>query len=108
MGSYDLVGDPELPGKLYAPASFGWCLGVQYNFLPNLFMSVAASQTRYLPSKAVSPDEYKYGMFGVGNIFWNLTPRMQMGAEIDLGVRRNFSGAHRWAHRFGIMAQFSF
>ena len=43
-----------------------------------------------------------------GNIFWNLTPRMQMGAEIDLGVRRNFSGAHRWAHRFGIMAQFSF
>ena len=108
IGSYDLVGDPDIPGRLYAPASFGWCLGVQYNFCPNIFMSLSASQTRYLPSKAVSPDEYKYGIFGAVNIFWNLTPRMQVGAEFDLGERRNFSGDHRWARRFGAMAQFSF
>ena len=108
IGSYDLVGTPDEPGHLYAPASLGWCLGVQYNFRPNLFMSVSASQTRYLPSKAVSPEEYKYGMFGDINIFWNLTPRMQVGAEFDLGMRRNFSGEHRWARRVGAMAQFSF
>lgn len=108
IGSYDLIGDPARPGRLYSPASFGWCFGVQYNFRPELFVSLSASQTRYLPSKAVSPDEYKYGLFGAINVFWNLTPRMQVGAEFDLGERRNFSGEHRRAKRFGAMAQFSF
>ncbi len=108
IGSYDLIGDPDTPGRLYSPASFGWCFGVQYNFRPELFVSVSASQTRYLPAKAVSPDEYKYGLFGAVNVFWNLTPRMQVGAEFDLGERRNFSGEHRRAKRFGAMAQFSF
>lgn len=108
IGNYDLVGDPDRPGKLYAPASLGWCVGVQYNFLPNLFASISASQTRYLPKHDVSPDEYKYGIFTCANVFWNLTPRMQLGAEFDLGKRQNFSGAHRYARRVGLMAQLSF
>lgn len=108
VGSYDLVGTPSEPGHLYAPASIGWCLGVQYNFRPNLFASVSASQTRYLPARAVDPDEYKYGLFGAVNLFWNLTPRMQVGAEFDIGMRRNFSGEHAVARRIGAMAQFSF
>lgn len=108
IGSYDLVGDPENAGKLYAPASVGWCVGLQYNFRPNLFVSVQASQTRYLPAKDVSPAEYKYGLFGAVNLFWNLTPRMQLGAEFDLGKRCDFSGDSAWARRVGLMAQFSF
>lgn len=107
-GSYDLVGDPEEPGKLYAPRSFGWSVGIQYNFRPNLFVTVMGSQTRYLPSKAVSPDEYKYGMMGAVNLFWNPIPRVQLGAEVDLGVRHNFSGEHRYARRAGLIAQLSF
>lgn len=105
---HDLVDDPSDPGRLYAPAALGWCLGVQYNFRPDLFVSVSASQQRYLPARAVSPDEYKYGLFGAANIFWNLTPRIQVGAEIDIGLRRNFSGASASAQRIGAMAQFSF
>lgn len=108
IGSYDLVGSPDRPGRLYAPASFGWCAGVQYNFRPNLFVSASASQTRYLPAHRVSPDEYRYGLFACVNLFWNLTPRMQVGAEYDWGQRKNFDGSHRHAQRFGAMAQFSF
>lgn len=108
IGNYDLVSNPDRPGILYAPASFGWCLGVQYNFLPNLFASISASQTRYLPQHAVSPDEYRYGVFACANVFWNLTPRMQIGAEFDLGKRQNFDGSSRYARRIGLMAQFSF
>lgn len=108
IGAYDLVGDPDRRGVLYAPASYGWCVGVQYNFRPNLFMSASVSENRYLPSKAVSSSEYKYGICSDVNVFWNVTPRIQLGAEFDLGMRRNFSGEHRWARRIGAMAQFSF
>ncbi len=108
VGHYDLVGNPDHNGRLYAPASLGWCVGVQYNFRPNLFVSVSASENRYLPSKKVSADEYKYGMFACANVFWNLTPRMQVGAEYNWGKRRNFSGHQRTAQRVGLMAQFSF
>lgn len=108
VGSYDLVSDPDQPGKLYAPASVGWCVGVQYNLRPNLFVSAQASQTRYLPAKEVASSEYKYGLFGAVNVFWNLTPRMQLGAEFDFGQRCDFSGETAWARRIGLMAQFSF
>lgn len=108
MGRYDLVGDPTTPGKLYAPYSLGWNVGLQYNFLPNLFAVVTTSQTRYLPSHQVSPSDYKYGVMAAANIFWNLTPRITAAAEFDLGLRRNFSGEHRYARRIGAMCQFSF
>ncbi|MCM1067629.1 MAG: hypothetical protein NC418_08680 [Muribaculaceae bacterium] len=108
IGNYDLVGRPDAPGSLYAPASFGWCVGVQYNIRPDLFVSASASQNRYLPRYGVSPDEYKYGIFTCLNVFWNITPRIQVAAEIDLGKRQNFSGEHRWARRAGAMCQFSF
>ena len=108
IGHYDLIPSPDQPGELYAPAMAGWSLGVQYNIRPNLFVSVSASESRYLPAKPVGPDEYKYGLFGDVNVFWNMTPRMQLGAEFDLGMRHNYSGEHRWARRVGLMAQFSF
>lgn len=108
LGAYDLITSPDLPGKLYAPASYGWCLGFKYNFTPMLFSSVSVSQTRFLPRHAIAPDTYKYGMVGAINLFWNLTPRIQFGAEYDLGYRRNFDGAHRTVQRVGALAMFSF
>lgn len=105
---YDLVGDPGSPGRLYAPATFGYCVGVQYNFRPELFVSANVSQARYLPSKPVSPDEYKYGMVCTANMFWNMTPRMQVGAEFNIGKRANFSHEHRRSRRAALMCMFSF
>jgi len=107
-GNYDLVGRPETPGKMYAPKSYGWCIGLQYNFKHNLFMSATISQNRYLPSHRIDPDEYKYGVFSDINVFWNMTPRIQIGAEFDFMFRNNFSGERRYARRIGAMCQFSF
>lgn len=106
--SNDLVPDPSHPGELYAPFAFGYCVGLQYNFKRNLFSSVQFSQTRYLPSKEISPDSYKYGYCFSVNLFWNPTERMQLGAEFDFGKRQNFSHAHRYARRIGAFIQFSF
>lgn len=108
IGNYDLVEDMTSPGRMYAPKSYGWNVGVQYNFTPSIFASVTASQTRYCPKGTMPADEYRQGQFYAVNAFWNLTPRMQLGAEFDLGCRKNFDGETRWARRIGVMAQFSF
>jgi len=108
MGRYDLIPDPDNPGQLYAPRAVTFMSGLQYHFTPMLFASVTLGHSRYLPSKSVSPSEYKYGQFFCANVFWNLTSRILFGAELDLGQRRNFSGEHRWARRIGAVAQFSF
>ena len=107
-GGYDLVSDPNVAGKLYAPSVWGWCLGAQYNFRPNLFATISASQTRYMPKKGVDADQYRYGMFACANVFWNILPRVTVAAELDWGFRRNFSGAGRQAHRVNLMAAFTF
>lgn len=108
VGAYDLMPVLETPGKMTSPRSYGWNVGVQYNFRPNLFASVSISQSRLLPSHRVMAEEYRYGMAGDVNIFWNLTPRIQVAAEFDMGKRKNMNGESRWAKRVGALAQFSF
>lgn len=108
IGKYDLVSEIGVPGRLYAAASLGWCVGLQYNIRPNLFVSASASMSHYMPRPGVAGTEYKNGLFTDVNVFWNITPRMQVGAEFDLGRRQNVSGDTRWARRVGALAQFSF
>lgn len=107
-GAYDLMGTPGQAGKMYAPRSLGWCVGVQYNFRPNLFATLIGSQTRLYSKGGTPGSEYKYGLLGTANIFWNPIPAVQIGAQLDLGKRQNVSGAHRYARRIGLMAQLSF
>lgn len=109
IGNYDMVPDAAQPGKLYAPASFGWCVGLQWNFKPNLFVSAQCSQTRLLLHNGTAdPDAYRHGIMAAVNCFWNLTPRIQIGAELDWARRTNANGAHRHANRIGALAMFSF
>ncbi|MBD5187771.1 MAG: hypothetical protein HDS96_01445 [Bacteroidales bacterium] len=107
-GQYDLVSNPENPTELYAPAAMGWCAGVQYNFRPNLFATLAASQTHYMPRDGVAPNEYKHGTMACANVFWSIIPRLTVAAEYDWGMRRNFSGEHKAASRVNVSAMFTF
>lgn len=108
-GAYDLIADPARPGRLYAPASLGWCVGVQWNFRPELFVSASASSTRlYSGRNDVAPTEFKRGLMAAANCFWNATPRIQFGVEFDFGRRFDYGGAARSAYRVGAMAMFSF
>lgn len=108
MGNYDLIGDPDRPGRMKAPWAYGGYAAVQYNFTPSLFVSATFGGARYKPGHGVDPDEYKYGLYGAANVFWNLTTRIQVGAEFNIGKRENVDGAGRWARRIGAFAQFSF
>lgn len=107
-GSYDLVANPHDPSVLYAPKMLGWCAGLQYNFRPNIFATVAASQTHYMPKDGTRADEYKTGTFACANIFWCILPRVTVAAEYDWGMRRNISGVHKAASRLNLTAMFTF
>ncbi|MCM1296998.1 MAG: hypothetical protein NC311_15780 [Muribaculaceae bacterium] len=108
MGNYDLVPDLEKAGRLYAPAAFGGYGALQFNIRPNLFVSATVGGASYHPDGKVPGDEYRSGLYTAANIYWNLTPRIQMAAEFNLGRRENVDGHDRWARRVGVMAQFSF
>lgn len=108
MGNYDLVNNPEQEGTMYAPRLFGWYGAAQYHFTPNLFTGVTVGQLRYLPEHETSDTEYKYGLYSALNLFWNITPRIQVGGEYNLGMRKNMGGEHRMAQRISVMTQFSF
>lgn len=107
-GAYDLIDNSDSPGHMYAPASLGYNVGVQYNFRHNLFVSASFSQSRLYADHPVAGSEYKYGLWAAANLFWNLTPRIQAGVEFDWGLRCNYDGYARSSRRIGAMCQFSF
>lgn len=107
-GNFDLVGDFNNPGKLYAPTSFGITAGLKYNFLYNLYACVSLGQMQYCPKHHLSDDQYKRGLYGAVNMFWDITPRIQVGAEYLCGKRTNFNGQHANANRVDALFQFSF
>lgn len=107
-GNYDLLPDVDVPGKLYAPRSMGYCAGVQYNFTHSLFASASFSQTMLRPRQPLGPDAYDNGWCLNANLFWNIITRLQVAAEFDLGRRQNVDGAHRYGRRVGALVQFSF
>lgn len=108
LGEYDLVENPDCPGRLRTVPGFSYFLGVGYHFSYKVSMSMTFGQSRNLLSAPREADGYKYGLYGAANIFYNVTPRITIGAEANFGRRQNFNGAHAWARRVGAMCQFSF
>ncbi|MGM9827459.1 MAG: hypothetical protein ACI30O_04630 [Muribaculaceae bacterium] len=108
FGKYDMLNDPEVHGLMYMPRSYGFCLGVQYDFNTKWLASASFSKTCLLTGRPTDPDEYRYGLSGKVNAFWTSVPRLQLGAEFDFGRRVNYSGESRWAKRVGAVIQFSF
>lgn len=107
-GNFDLVADGGTPGRLYAPLAMGLSFGAKYNFLPNLYSCIALGEAHYFPKYSVKGDGYKYGLYGALNLFYEPTPRMQVGIEYLLGARHNFNGEHASANRIDALFQFSF
>ena len=108
LGKYDLVECDDCPGRLCTVPGWGYFFGLQYNFRPNLFVSATFGQGRYLPCCRVDGTDYKYGLYSAANLFWDVTPRIRVGAEVNVGKRQNFNGEHGWGRRVGALAQFSF
>lgn len=105
---FDLIPDEGNPGKLYAPFATGCVIGAQYYFTKSLYADVAFSQQTYYPRHDPENTEYKEGIYAVGNLFWNITPRFQVGIEYLYGLRENFNTAYNTAQRVMAQMQFNF
>ena len=107
-GDFDLIPVVGEPGRLYAPWAAGLVLGAQYYFNQKVFMDVAFSQQTYYPKVNPKDSSYKYGLYAVGNIFWDITPRFEVGLEYLHGKRKNFNGESGSANRVMAMLMVSF
>lgn len=108
MGRFDLVDDPHHPGRMYPPFAYGWFGGLQYYLTSDIFVSTTFGQMNYKPRDPVAGNTYKYGLYSATNIFWNMTPRIQVAGEFNWGKRQNVDGEHNEARRVSVMAQFAF
>lgn len=107
-GSFDLIPKKNEKGVLYAPAAVGYVIGAQYYFLPNLFSNLCLSEQRYYPKDNPGDGQYKYGLYGALNLFWDITPRFELGMEYLAGKRMNFNGTNGSANRVTAMMMLSF
>ncbi|MCH5326414.1 MAG: hypothetical protein J1E29_04325 [Duncaniella sp.] len=106
LGDYDLAGVEGAAGRMSTVPSWSYLAGASYYFSPRLFSSVSFGQARVTDSGL--SDHYKYGLYGAANVFYNLTSRIQFGAEYLFGRRADYTGSHARANRISLMAQFTF
>lgn len=107
-GDFDLIPDESLPGRLYAPMAAGIVLGAQYYFTPKIFSNIAFSEQTYYPKRNPHDSQYKYGLYAIGNLFWDITPRFEVGVEYLHGKRKNFNNEQGSANRVMAMLLVSF
>ena len=107
----DIVPNPEKEGKMQALPMLGWYAGLQYNISPKIFLSSTYSMSRLYSEDGYPndlPSTYRYGQYFVANVFWNVTPNMQVGAEYLRGWRTNFDNSTNHANRMNLLVQYSF
>ncbi len=108
IGPNDLLPTPGKNGEMYTPTSLSLIAGVKYNILKNLYMDLALSELRAFTKSGSPADTYKYGLYGAVNIFWKMSPRLEVGGEYLIGKRMNIDGSHGNANRIDAYVQFAF
>lgn len=123
IGAYiqDLAGLPisfvpkdDAPGRMTPTPMMGWSAGVTYNINDKWQVNVMGSQARvwdvapYAEHEAdpeTNINNYKYGFYGVANVFYNISSYFQLGLEYDYGYRKtwNAGSAHDNRLQFQIM-----
>lgn len=99
----------EKPGKMEAQEAFAWFGQAQFNISKSLFATAGYSQAKLFPKSGVAPaDQYRYGQYVVGNVFYNITSDLQLGVEYDWGNRVNMDGEKGSANCLQAIMQFNF
>ena len=106
---FDFTPNPADPTKIQTMPMWGWQAAVQYNILPNLFVSGGYSMVQMQHKNGYySADQYRRGQYAFGNVFYNLSPRFRIAAEYLWAYRKNMDGNHNHANRINLLFKYSF
>lgn len=108
---YDLVPNPNYTGELQTLPAMGWMAGVTVNITNKWQMNGAYSQVRMWNKNgyfAQAPDTYKLSKYIVANLFYNITPALNVGAEYLYGTRENANNSMANANCAQMMIQLNF
>lgn len=108
IGKYDLLADPSLRGRMYAPATLSLTAGAKVQILPGLSSTLCLATLRHLPKDTPASDTYKYGQYLAINAVYDFSPRLQLGVEYLAGKRKNCGGAEANVNRAEAVMTFSF
>lgn len=88
-----LVKNPTKAGKMDPLEALGWFGQVRVNIADPVFVTFGYSESKVFPKSGVmTGDQYSYGEYLVGNIFYNVTNDLQLGLEYLWGRRHNLNG----------------
>lgn len=106
--NYDLMPSRN-NGQLFAPETFAWLAGAQFNITAKMPLTVGYSQV--LVNKGdqmVSGNAYKLSQYIVGNLFYNFNSVFSVGVEYLYGTRYDFNDDFGKANRVQAMIQVNF
>lgn len=107
----DVVANPKEPGRAMMLTSESWYAGVQYNFNSKWFASAAYSQTALHSRNGYDeahPEGFRKGQYAVANVFYNVSPNLQLGLEYLHGWRVDFDKRTFNANRVNLSARYDF
>lgn len=107
----DVVANPNEPGRAMMLTSESWYAGVQYNFSSKWFASAAYSQTALHSRNGYGeahPEGFRKGQYAVANVFYNVSPNLQLGLEYLHGWRVDFDKRTFNANRVNLSARYDF
>lgn len=95
-------------GKMEAPRTANFELGMRYNAMSRLFFAASYSQARLFGVSHLGPDTYRYGQYISVSGFFDIVPDLRVGLEYLHGDRANVDRTHGRANRITGLLQFSF
>ncbi len=102
----DFTPNPEDTSKMQTTPMWAWQIGSEFKLNKRVNLNLGYS-TAAIDKKDgyYSTEEYLRGEYIFGNIFYCLTPRLQLAGEYLYGRRKNTDSQRNHANRFILMAQ---
>ncbi len=105
----DITPKPGDPSSAQTTPMYGWQAALDCDIADRInFTGGYSAVTVDDKDGIIAENEYRRGQYMFGNIFYDLTPRMQLAVEYIHGKRKDMNNSSNHANRASIMMQYNF
>ncbi|MBD5327564.1 MAG: hypothetical protein HDR45_02905 [Bacteroides sp.] len=104
----DLIPSATEPGKLIAPRTFSYNLGLRYDYCSRGFATLAWGQAILGDRGDLARDTYRQGIYASANVFYSIFSDCLVGLEYARGQRTNFNGDRGTGNRIMAAVRYTF